>query len=55
MANEKIKEFEELVRPILKYLCDNYDPHVLVIITPTSAELLKGKMSIGEVSDYIKD
>jgi hypothetical protein len=52
---EKVKEFEELVRPILKYLCENYHPHVTVIITPTTAELVEGKMSIGQVLDYVQD
>lgn len=57
MKNNKqeVKEFEELVRPILKYLCENYHPHVTVIITPTTAELVEGKMSIGQVLDYVRD
>jgi ABC-type phosphate/phosphonate transport system substrate-binding protein len=55
MSKEKVKEFEELVRPILKYLCENYHPHVTVIITPTTAELVEGQMSIGQVLDYVLD
>lgn len=55
MPKEKVEEFEELVRPILKYLCENYHPHVTVIITPTTAELVEGKMSIGQVLDYVQD
>ena len=31
-------KFEELARPMIKYLSENYHPHVTVIITPTSAE-----------------
>jgi len=49
------KEFEELARPILKYLCDNHHPHVTVIITPTTAELVEGCFTIGQVFDYVKD
>lgn len=48
-------KFEELARPMLKYLCENYHPHVTVVITPTSAELLEGLKTIGNVDDYIRD
>ena len=53
-ALDKTK-FEELTRPILKFLCENYHPHVTVIITPTSAELLEGLKTIGYVDDFIRD
>jgi len=48
-------KFEELARPMIKYLCENYHPHVTVIITPTSAELLEGLKSVGRIEDYIRD
>lgn len=48
-------KFEELARPMLKYLCENYLPHVTVIITPTSAELLEGMKTIGYIDDYLRD
>ena len=48
-------KFEELARPMIKYLCENYHPHVSVIITPTTAELLEGLKSVGVVDDYIRD
>ena len=44
-------KFEELARPMIKYLCENYHPHVTVIITPTSAELLEGLKTIGRIED----
>jgi hypothetical protein len=49
------KEFEELARPMLKWLCENCNPHSTVIITPTTAELLGGEMSVGIIMDYVKD
>lgn len=54
---EKLEEskFEELARPMIKYLCENYNPHVTVIITPTSAELLGGLKSIVNIDDYLRD
>ena len=48
-------KFEELARPMVKYLCEEYHPHVTVIITPNSAELLEGLKTIGRVEDYIRD
>ena len=52
-TKEKISEFEEVVKPIMKFLCENYHPHVTVIITPTNAELFEGKMSTGQILDYL--
>ena len=48
-------KFEELARPMIKYLCENYHPHVTVIITPTTAELSESLKSIGYIDDYIRD
>ncbi len=56
MINEhQQNEFETLVRPLMKFLCDNCHPHVTVIVTPTNAELLEGVCSTGEIMDYVKD
>lgn len=56
---EQIKEskidFESVVRPVIKYLCENHHPHVKVVITPTNAELLEGKKSSGLIMDYVVD
>ena len=52
---EKEAEFEEIARIMMKYLCENHDPHVSVIITSTHAELLEGLKSTGEVLDYVRD
>ena len=48
-------DFEAVVRPVLKYLCENYHPHVTLIITPTRAELLEILDSTSEILDYIVD
>lgn len=53
--DKKNIEFESLVRPLMKYLSENYNPHVQVIITQTNAELVEGIMSTGEILDYIID
>ena len=49
------EDFEEIVRPVIKWLNDNYHPHVTVIITPTGAELVEGVQSTGPIMDYVKD
>jgi len=50
-----VTQFEDVVRPMIKYLCENHHPHVTVIVTPTNAELLEGKQSTGEIMDYVVD
>jgi len=47
--------FKEAALPLIKYLCENYHPHVTVIVTPTSAELMEGLKAINNVTDFIKD
>jgi len=57
MSNVKkesqLDEFEQLARPLIKYLCENYHPHVTILITPTNAELLEGIKTTGVIYDYI--
>ena len=47
--------FEEVVRPVIKWLNENHHPHVTVIITPTDAQLFEGIQSTGQIMDYVKD
>ena len=49
------KEFDIIVRPVIKWLCDNGHPHMTIIITPVSAELMSGELSTGMILDYVKD
>lgn len=35
--------FEEAARPLMKYLCENHHPHVTVIVTGNTCELLEGQ------------
>lgn len=34
--------FEEAVKPLMKWLCENKHPHTYVIVSGTAAELLEG-------------
>lgn len=50
----KTLEFEELAKPLIKFLCDNYNPHARIIISLDSAELLSGEMGL-HTNEFIKD
>lgn len=54
-VKELPKGFEEAARPLIKWLCDNWHPHVKVIVTPVNAVLVEGIESTGEIMDYVKD
>lgn len=55
MNNEALREeFEELARPLIKFLNDNYHPHAAVLITPNMAEILSGEL-VFNTDEYIKD
>jgi len=49
------EEFETVSKPLIKWLNENCHPHVSVIITTTSSELLEGMASTGPIMDYVKD
>lgn len=51
----KEDEFESLVRPIIKYINDNYNPHTIIIVSATEAQIFKGYESTGEVLNDVKD
>ena len=48
------KQFEEAAKPLIKFLCENFHPHVMVIVDPTRAELLEGSCWI-KCDEFIKD
>ena len=54
---EKNAEYEEVARVMMKHLGnpDLYHPHYTTIITNSTAELVEGKRSVGQVMDYVPD
>lgn len=54
MNEEQKKQFEEKARELMKWLNENGHPHMTIIITPTSAELLEGSIGVN-TNDYIRD
>jgi len=51
---QRLKEFEAVVRPVIKFLNDNYYPHCTVIIDSMRAELVEGVCGF-VTEDYSKD
>lgn len=54
LTEEQKKEFEELTKPIMKWLCENFHPHVVVIIEPTFAKIAEESMGF-PCDEFIKD
>ena len=54
LTKEQLEEFEEATKPLMKFLCDNFHPHVIIIVERNRAEILESSASI-ICSDFIKD
>ncbi|WP_368890394.1 hypothetical protein [Morganella morganii] len=54
MNQKHESEFEKVVKPLMKYLSENYHPHVKVIVDSSSAEVVEVHSSIS-TNDFIKD
>lgn len=48
------ESFEAAAKPLIKWLCDNTNPHATVIVTPTYAELLNGEMAC-RTTEFVRD
>jgi len=46
--------FKEAAKPLVEYLNDNYNPHAIVIVSQTGAEILDGKCKV-DIPEYLKD
>jgi len=54
LSKEQDKEFENLTRPIIEWLNNNFRPHVSVVVCNTRAELSEGILGF-TTFDYLKD
>jgi hypothetical protein len=54
LDKEKQEEFEKVSEPLIKFLCDNFHPHVSVNVDCCSAELSEG-MCLIRAEKFIKD
>lgn len=43
---EKIKEIEELTKPIIKYIKENYNPHTTIIISQDYTKVVVDEINI---------
>lgn len=46
--------FLEAAKPLIKWLCENVNPHHTVLVTPVSAELLSGEIAV-KTEEFVKD
>lgn len=51
---EKQEKFEQVVRPLMKYLAENHHPHTSFYVTSRTAELLEGQQCFS-TDEYIVD
>lgn len=54
LTKEQQKEFEQLARPLIKWLCLNQNPHSTILIEPTGAELLGGEYAF-QCDEFVLD
>jgi hypothetical protein len=54
MTEQQKKEFEALTRPVIEWLNKNCNPHVVVLIEPTSAVLYSGEVAY-TTHEYVRD
>lgn len=54
MTKEQIEEFQKLAKPMMKFLCDEFNPHVVVLINPTEASINSGSHGFSTV-EFVKD
>jgi len=54
-SDQRMNKLRKAATPLLKLLNTEYHPHVTVIITATSIELVEGMISIPNITEYIVD
>lgn len=54
MKPEQEEEFKKIAKPLIKWLCENCNPHTSVIIDCTSAEVVEGVCGI-VTDEYVRD
>ena len=54
LTKEQVKEFEEAAKPLIKFLSENFHPHVQAIVDSTTAEILES-VSIVKETKFLRD
>jgi hypothetical protein len=53
MTNEKLEELKAMAGPLMSWLAENHHPHMTVIVTGESAELVEGVMCARRTSELL--
>jgi len=54
LKKEQIKEFEQLSKPLVKWLNENGNPHSMIVIECDGARVYSGECGI-PIPEFIKD
>ena len=54
LTQEKTRQLEEAAKPLVKFLCENCNPHTYIIVEPGGAELVEGVSRV-KIEEFIKD
>ena len=54
LTDKQLKELEEASKPLVKFLCDNFNPHVGVLVEPTGATIMEASATV-KIEQFIKD
>lgn len=55
VGDSDLDKLLEVSKPLIKYLNDNYHPHVQATVTPTGVTLMEGIMSNQRFFEFVKD
>jgi hypothetical protein len=53
-TKEQTKSFEEAIKPLMKWLCENTNPHTTAIVTGNLAELVEG-IEVVKTNEFLID
>jgi hypothetical protein len=52
--DQALREFEAMTKPLIAWLNENGNPHTTILITPTTAEVLEGRLCF-YTDEFIQD
>ena len=54
LTKEQIEQFKEASKPLVKFLCENCNPHTVVHVDCVSAEIFLASAKV-KIEEFIKD
>ena len=54
LTEEQIKQLEEAAKPLMKFLAENFNPHVKVVVDNNTAEITEG-LAVVKCDEFIQD